>query len=131
MTRSSQASWPPITTKSRPSTAWSSTRETGPRAALHLDRERRPIPDQGRLGGRVHPARNFVRSAARGCLVEGHLVKAEPYTGMGAGPSRSDRPMRENHRGFPSYVRSTRALDLEDPRLTGGNRYEPVEYVHR
>src|ERR1700694_5576603 len=50
---------------------------------------------------------------------------------MGAGPSRSDRPMRENHQGFPSYVRSARALDLEDPRLTGGHRDEPVEHLHR
>src|SRR5260370_29355358 len=37
--------------------------------------------------------------ASSGCL-----EKSQPYTGMGAGPSRSDRPMRENHRGFPSSV---------------------------
>src|SRR5256885_17095087 len=35
-----------------------------------------------------------------------NLEKSEPYTGRRAGPSRSDRPMRGNHKGSLSYSSS-------------------------
>src|SRR5438445_376894 len=41
---------------------------------------------------------------------------------MGAGPSRSDRPMRENHLGFPSYhlTLSCRQWGMTDATLLRG-----------
>src|SRR5260370_7984582 len=63
------------------------------------------IRSQRCLGGRVCPGRDYAFGSTD-IAPSGHLDKSQPYTGMGVGPSRSDRPMRENHPGFPSYAAS-------------------------